>query len=419
MKILLASIGTRGDMEPFLAIGEILLARGHDVVCLFPEQFRKSAEDSGFRFASLGTEFLDMLESEDGKAALGGSGSGFAKFLAYLRLATKYSKMNKALIRRQREIIESEVPDRIVSNGKALYSLIWAVDHPGQTINISPVPYLHYVRGRSHLAFYRNFGPFLNKLTFKIANFGLITTTMTAVKWLELRARISRKDIRQTLAKQKTVYTISPTLFPRPDYWPNHLQVLGYHERDKTVNWKPNEALQDFLAKHEKILLLTFGSMTNPTPEKKTEVLLDMLSRNNIPTLINTASGGLVEPESYNTELFHFVDQVPYDWVLPKIYAIVHHGGSGTTHMGLRHGCASMIIPHIIDQFVWNRIIAALGAGPLGISISKISANNLESKLKALFQDPEYKSKAEALARQMAKEDFTDDLYRAIIAGSK
>lgn len=415
MKILLASIGTRGDMEPFLAIGEILLARGHDVVCLFSEQFRKPAEDSGFRFASLGTEFLDMLESEDGKAALGGSGSGFAKFLAYLRLATKYSKMNKTLIRRQRKIIEMEDPDRIVSNGKALYSLIWAVDHPGQTINISPVPYLHYVKGHSHLAFYRNFGSFLNKLTFRLANFGLITTTMTAVKWLELKGKISRKDIQQLLAKQKTIYTISPSLFPRPDYWPENLQVLGYHERDKTINWKPDGPLLDFLAKHEKILFLTFGSMTNPTPAHKTEILLDILGHNNIPTLINTASGGLVEPESYDAELFHFVDQIPYDWVLPKIYAMVHHGGSGTTHMGLRHGCASMIIPHIIDQFVWNRMVAALGAGPLGISISKINRDNLEPKLKALMQDPEYKKNAEALARQMAQEDFTDDLYQAIV----
>lgn len=416
MKILLASIGTRGDMEPFLAIGEIMLSRGHDVVCLFPEQFRRLAEDSGFRFASLGTEFLAMIESKEGKAALGGSGAGWRKFLAYVRLARKYSKMNKELIKLQAEIIEAEQPDRIVSNGKALYSLIWSVDHPGQTINISPVPYLHYIEGHSHLAFHRDLGPFLNKMTFKLANFGLVTTTMTAVKWLGMQQKISRKDISGVLARQKTIYTISPALFPTPSDWPEHLQVLGYHERDKTVNWTPDEALREFLAKHEKILLLTFGSMTNPDPEHKTEVLLDILSRHQIPTLINTASGGLVRPDQYDESLFYVVDQIPYDWVLPHIYAMVHHGGSGTTHMGLRHGCATMIVPHIIDQFVWNKIVADLGAGPLGIRIDKIGAADLEPKLLDLFQNPDYKQQAERLARQMAAEDFTEALYKVIVS---
>lgn len=416
MKILLASIGTRGDMEPFLAIGEILLQRGHDVLCLFPEQFRKLAEDAGFRFASLGTEFLEMVESEDGKAALGGSGSGLSKFLAYLRLARKYNKMNRKLIRLQQQIIEAEAPDRIVSNGKAIYSFIWAVNHPGQTINISPVPYLHYIEGHSHLAFHRDFGPFFNKLTFKLANFGLVTTTMTAVKWLGLKGKIRRREIQEAIANNKTIYTISPSLFPRPDSWPKNLQVLGYHERDKTIHWQPEPALLEFLAKHPKILLLTFGSMTNPEPETKTDLLLDVLSRNNIPALINTASGGLVRPAQYDTELFYFVDQIPYDWVLPKVYGMVHHGGSGTTHMGLRNACASMIIPHIIDQFVWNKIIADLGAGPLGVRIDKISRTSLEPRLVELFHNPKYKKRAEQLAAQMEKEAFSDQLYQTIIS---
>ena len=73
MKILLLSIGTRGDMEPFLAIGELLAGKGHEIVCAFPEQFRSLAGDSGFRFLSLGTEFIEMLESPEGKSAMGGS----------------------------------------------------------------------------------------------------------------------------------------------------------------------------------------------------------------------------------------------------------------------------------------------------------------------------------------------------------
>ncbi len=73
MKIILNSVGTRGDMEPFLAIGELLKANGHHVICAFPEQFKDLAKKSDLEFSSLGSKFINLLESEDGKAAMGGS----------------------------------------------------------------------------------------------------------------------------------------------------------------------------------------------------------------------------------------------------------------------------------------------------------------------------------------------------------
>ena len=82
MKIILLSIGTRGDMEPFLAIGELLKERGHQVICAFPGQFRELAADSAMEFISLGTEFIEMLDSDVGKAVFGGSGSKLRKFIA-------------------------------------------------------------------------------------------------------------------------------------------------------------------------------------------------------------------------------------------------------------------------------------------------------------------------------------------------
>ena len=71
-------------MEPFLAIGELLKEKGHQVICAFPEQFRNLAEDSNLEFASLGAKYIEMLDSNIGKAAMGGDGSGLKKFLAYI-----------------------------------------------------------------------------------------------------------------------------------------------------------------------------------------------------------------------------------------------------------------------------------------------------------------------------------------------
>ena len=413
MKILLSSIGTRGDMEPFLAIGKLLKARGHEVICLFPEQFQGIVQDAGLEFISLGTEFIEMLESDVGKFALGGEGNTWQKIMAYIKLAKLQKGNNKKMIRIQQEVIEKEHPDRIVHNGKVMYPVIWEVDHPGTTLFVSPVPFLHYVKGHTHIAFNSNFGVFLNKLTFKLADWGLITTIMAALKWLDI-SNIKKAQIRHALNSHKVIYTISPQLFQRPSYWPDNLKVVRYHERNRTTHWEPSEELLTFLKKHPKLLFITFGSMTNPQPEKKTQILLDILSKNKIPALLNTAAGGLKKPKEYDHQLFHFVSEIPYDWIIPKVYGMIHHGGSGTTHTALKNGCAHMILPHIIDQFVWNDMNHELGAGPKGIKISKITRKNLEPKILDLFNNPSYKSQAEQIGAEMKKENFDEEICTEI-----
>ena len=415
MKIILISIGTRGDMEPFLAIGEILKEKGHQVICAFPEQFRNLVEESNLEFASLGTKYVEMLDSEVGKAAMGGSGSGLKKFIANLKLANNQTKINKELINKQYEIIENKIPDRIIYNGKVSYPIIWGLNNRGKNIFICPLPYIHYVRDNSHVLFHSNFGNYLNKLTFSLANFGLVTTTMITKRWLKITRKITRKQIINALLSNKAIYTISPSLFSRPDYWNENLKVLGYHERNKTVNWQPDKNLTDFIEKHNKILFITFGSMLNPEPEEKTKIIIDILERNKIPTIINTASGGLVRLDKFDSELIHFVSQIPYDWIFPKIYGVIHHGGSGSTHLALKYGCVTLIIPHIIDQFVWNKIIYDKGVGPKGIKIGKIATKNLEPKILELINNSSFKKKAEHVAGQMDKEDFREELYNSIV----
>jgi sterol 3beta-glucosyltransferase len=417
MKIILISIGTRGDMEPFLAIGQMLKEKGHHVICAFPDQFRNLVKDSNMEFASLGTKFIEMLDSDIGKAALGGSGSGLKKFIAFIKLAGKQTEINKELVNKQYELIESENPDRIVYNGKATYPVIWGLENVGKTVLVSPVPFMHYVKNHTHVAFNSNFGPLLNKLTYSLANFGLITTVKISARWSKMTGKITRKQIKKALLSNKTIYTISPSLFPRPDYWNENMKVLGYQEHNKEINWQPDNGLNIFLEKHKKnrILLITFGSMTNPEPDEKTRIITEILERNNIPAVINTASGGLIKPDKFDSNLLYFVSQIPYDWIFPKIYGVIHHGGSGTTHLALKYGCATMIIPHIIDQFVWNKIIYNTGAGPKGIKISKITRKSLEPGILELTNNTAFKKKAEQIASQMRKENFREEIYKTII----
>ena len=94
-------------MEPFLAIGELLKEKGHRVICAFPEQFSILAQDSHLEFASLGRQFIEMLDSSAGKAVLGASGSRLKKILAYIKLAGKQTEINKELVHKQYELVEN------------------------------------------------------------------------------------------------------------------------------------------------------------------------------------------------------------------------------------------------------------------------------------------------------------------------
>ena len=407
MKIISIAIGSRGDIEPFIAMAEILQARGHDVTCTFPEQFRELTENAKLKFHSLGSEFLAMLHSPDGKIAMGSGGSGIKKIGATIRLSRAFANISKELMNNQIELFESVKPDRVLFHGKAVFGYIWGTRYPEKTFISTPIPLLfHPVKGKTHLAFNSNYGNLFNNLTYKLADFGLMVTLKRNIKRLNLDYTVPNKQLKKQVKEGNVIYTLSPALFSKPNYWKDNIKIVGYLERNKTNNWTPTPELEHFISRYNKIMFVTFGSMTNPSPIEKTQLILEILQRNNIPAIINTGEGGLVKPDAFESDLIHFTERIPYDWVFPKMHSVIHHGGAGTTHLAIKYGCSSMIIPHIIDQFMWCKLLAEKNQGPEGIKIGKIKASNLEPKLLDLYQNNSYKKNAEMLGNKMKKEDY-------------
>jgi UDP:flavonoid glycosyltransferase YjiC (YdhE family) len=411
MKILLIAIGTRGDVEPFLALGELLHERGHDIVCQFPEQFRNLAENSNLAFEGLTPDFLAMLNSADGKMVMGGKGNFFDKLGAYIRVYKKSLGVNHTMLIQQHELVQMLNPDRVLYSAKATYAVVWEIMNPGKSISISPIPYLiHKVKDHGHLGFNGDYGVFLNGLTYQFVNFMLAQNIIKSTKEIRATLGISGSQVKAVILKKKMVFTLSRVFFEEQVYWPLNVKVLGYQERKVTNNWQPTPELEQFVEQHPKILFVTFGSMTNPNPEEKTQLILNILTENKIPAIINVAAGGLIIPAEFDSSLFHFVTQIPYEWILPKMHAIMHHGGSGTSHLAVKYGCASMIIPHILDQFIWNGIHSKLGLGPKGIPINKITTRELTPLIIRLFKDDHFKQKSEVLAKKMNSEKLTSAL---------
>jgi len=417
VKILLMSIGTRGDIEPFLAIGELLYQRGHDIIFSFPEQHSKLVPE-GFKFFPLSSKFIELVESEAGKIMMGGKMSITTKIKTLYKLYKEGKIINKILVKQQYEIIEKEKPDRIIYNFKCNYPLIWSIKNAKKTISVSPVPYaLHYVEGNAHIGFNGNYGEFINRLTYRLASIGMVKTVKDALKCLPFKIQLKKRDIKKALFSEHLIFTISPALFSKPNYWTSNVQVLGYHEREIKTDWIPSQKLLDFLNINGKVLFLTFGSMVNPNTLQTSQILLETLSELKIPTIINTASGGIIKLKEFeDNNLFHFVNKIPYDWVFKRIYGVIHHGGSGTTHLALKNGCATLIIPHIFDQFGWNTMIKNIGVGPKGPSIGKLSKKKIEPILIDLVTKKSYKLKAEKISDKMNSENLKEELYEFIMA---
>ncbi len=408
-------MGTRGDIEPFLAVGEILKERGWEIVCLFPEQFREMTVAMGFRFHGFSADFLKLIEGSDAKQILGGEGGIFSRLRNWASLARKGMKLARESVDLQHRVQQGEAPDRVVYHPKCNTAIVWGIANPGRAIMLAPIPGLaHAVNEFAPM--WKDFGPVVNRASYRLINsikaFAIKRFTKKLAKeYGELDLSVFKIN-KAMLETEKTIYTVSPSLFSRPDYWPETAQVVGFFERDKTVDWHPDEHLLTFLDTHEKIVFISFGSMTNTDPQLKTETIVNVLRRHEIPAIINTSWGGLSEIDA--PEHVMFVDNVPYDWLYPHIYAVVHHGGSGSTHMALKYGCQSLVIPHVLDQPFWARTVHEKGLGPQALPIAKLTEPEFESRLKDLYDNESYKLNAEHLSQKLATEADRERLFQII-----
>lgn len=415
MKILFTAIGTRGDVEPFLALARLCRSRGDEVVGAFPAQLCGLAEDAGVTCRPLTPEFLELLDSPEGRMAIGGKGSPFAKMLSLIRLYRMSTAVGRTLVNELCAIVDEERPDRVVHHPKATYPMLLEAKHPGTTVMVCPVPYTVYATtDRPHIGFPFNGGSTLNRLSYRLAHKGLMSSLKSTSREALTRDGVSITQVDAASRTRATVFTVSPSLFPRPAEWPAHAQVLGFRSREAGAPGALPPGLDDFLGAHERVLLISFGSMVGPEPERTTHAIVNVLTDLGVPAVINTSGGGLVAPPGLDRRQFFVTESVSYDAVMPHVAAAMHHGGSGTTHQSLRHGLPTLVIPHVIDQFVWAEIVEARGAGPKGLPVAKLTPQALRPRIEDLMSKASYRERARALAAAMAREDFDDEVVAMI-----
>lgn len=196
----------------------------------------------------------------------------------------------------------------------------------------------------------------------------------------------------------------SPHVVPRPPDWEPHVYVTGYWFLDAHADWQPPAKLEDFLQSGPPPVYVGFGSMSHGNPRAATQTVLQALRRAGQRGILLSGWGGLEESELPGS--ICLVDSVPHSWLFPRVAAVVHHGGAGTTAAGLRAGRPSVIVPFLsLDQSFWGWRVAGLGAGPAPVAARHLTADKLAEAITAAISDPQIGRAANELGMKIRAED--------------
>ena len=156
--------------------------------------------------------------------------------------------------------------------------------------------------------------------------------------------------------------------------------------------------------------------MVGADPDAATRAVLGALERLGVAAVVNCSGGGLRRPEVLSPGVF-FTESVSYDYLMPRVAAVVHHGGSGTTHMAARAGRPQLVVPHIFDQYYWDHVVQRTGLGPRGIPSGQLDAERLARGIRALLGEPAYAARAAEVAEGMRGEADAEGLVRLVAEG--
>jgi sterol 3beta-glucosyltransferase len=172
------------------------------------------------------------------------------------------------------------------------------------------------------------------------------------------------------------LFAYSPVVLPRPFDWnASYIHVTGYFFLDTLEAYQPPSELIDFLTAGEAPVCITFGSMVNREAGRIDALVRQALARIGQRGIVLTG-WGQGKPPDPDKDLF-YVEAAPHDWLFPRCKSVVHHGGAGTTAAGLRAGIPNIVLPHAADQMFWGKRVAAIGAGPAPIALKKLSVEKL------------------------------------------
>lgn len=404
IKIVVFAAGSQGDIQPCLRLGRELQQSGFKILLAAPQNFAALSRERGVPFQPLRGDVQEVMAGETGRKFMERSGAN-----PILSILTMRKMLGPIAVKMAEDALAAS------RNADAFITL--AVFAPfGKTIAeicgiplilIEPTPVLPTGDFPAPgFPIQRNMGRMFNRLS------GFM---MLQVIWQWYRPFVNafRKrcslqplkgsDCYRILAATPLLGAYSSTAIPRPGDWSEDLHITGYWFQNDVGEWRPSAELESFLEAGEPPVYVGFGSMAGRNPEHFARIVLEALAKSGLRGVIATGWGGM-RVMSVPKNVF-VLESAPHGWLFPRMTAVVHHGGAGTTAEGLRAGVPSIIVPFTVDQPFWGNRVKSLGAGPGPIWATRLNADKLVEAMVSAVTDTKMRGRAEEIGKAIRSED--------------
>ncbi|KIV91998.1 hypothetical protein PV10_06480 [Exophiala mesophila] len=453
LNIVIQVVGSRGDVQPFLALAKRLQLAGHRVRLATHPIFQSLAESHGIEFFSIGGDPAELMAYMVRNPGLMPKFETVARGEVYKRRKTigemmlgcwkscyepsstqsaaKYKPFGRTKSTKSAPQQSDPIPfvaDAIIANppsfahihcaeklGIPLYivfTMPWSptkeFPHPLVDINMSGVD----VRLARFLSYFlvdaiiwQGLGSVINRFRYQVL--GLEPINPTLAPGMLHRLRIPH------------YYCWSPTLIPKPSDWRSSISVPGYFLLPSPTKYNMPEALQQFLDSGSRPIFIGFGSIVIDDPDGLTSIILRALELTGVRAILARGWGSLKVGEGFNSSnrdnIFVLHGDIPHDQLFQKVSVVVHHGGAGTTASSLTAGRPSIVVPFFGDQFFWGNMVFRAGIGPAPIPYSTLKAEDLASAIQQALE-PSLQLRARDLGSKVHGENGLETTIQLINA---
>lgn len=403
-QVTILAVGSRGDIQPYCALGLGLKAAGHRVRIATNRSFESFVTGLGFEFAPIAGDYKELLNSKEGQKLLAGKSS---KLIS-----------DELLITQMRDAIAaSQGTELFIFTTLAIwgYHIAEKLDVPSFLATSIP---LSATKQFPFLQFWQQADNSVVK-TLNLASYRLVEF----LNWQQNRSLVAqfRKEIGlpalpflgarfrthapKYLSPTPILYGFSPSLVPRPQDWNTEAYITGDWFLGRAGSYSAPAALSEFLQAGAPPLCVGFGSMTGDLVFNATKLIFEALEATGDRAVILSGWSDLKAelPRSLRDQLF-LIDAVPHDWLFPQVAAVIHHGGAGTTAAVCRAGVPSIVIPFFADQPAWGKILVKLGVSPASIPCRELTLSALTAAIRSVTE-PVYKQRAIQLGEAIQQED--------------
>jgi sterol 3beta-glucosyltransferase len=398
MRIVIPTIGTRGDVQPFIALAQGLQLAGHTVTLMSHPAMRALVELHSVGFAPMGPD-IDI--GHEAAAIRVRSRNVVVGLVRVMRFAfDMLEKSHEDILAQCRKADLVVIP----SNSAAGKNEADRLDLPNVSVTFMPwgIPVENPEL------------PLFKRLAFATVGWviGLITTQpLNRMRRRQGLAPVGPEGMTST---RLNLVPISPVVYAPDPHWEHRHRVVGYWFVEEPSGWDPPADLLAFIENGEPPVVVSLGAMSPGSGDalETANLFMDAIQQAGVRAIVQGWDEGLVQLALPPT--IYAAGSLPHNWLLPRTAGVVHHGGFGTTAAGLRAGIPHLAIPHIADQFFWGQRVHELGVGPPPIPRTKLDTEGLAAALEELAHNGELRAAAFPLGEQIRAENGVDDAVRLI-----